>query len=153
MTEPAPSVVVAAIAKAPTEISIAGYAMMGFGVFLIVVLVIILLKAQLSRNNRIDLNDTLIDPAIGKTTPGRFWTLVGGTAGTWLFIYLPVSGHFDSTYAIFYLAAVFGLKVAGDITSKPSPGASSEMTERTIREEAPAPVAPVRPVKPKPKGK
>jgi hypothetical protein len=155
MTEPVPASAVAAIiAKAPADISLAGYAMLAFGVVIIAVLVVILLKAQLSRTNRIDLTDLLIEQATNKVTPARFWTLIGGAAGTWVFIYLPVSGHFDATYAAAYLAACFGFGVAAVYANKQPPGASSEMTERTIRSEAaPEPVAPVRPAKPKPKGK
>ena len=107
-------------AKAPAEVSLAGYVMLGFGLVIIIILVVILIKAQLSKTNKIDLNDMLIEPKTGKTSPGRFWTLIGGAAGTWVFVYLPVSGHFDPTYAIFFVGLAFGLKVAGDITAKPS---------------------------------
>ena len=121
----APAAVVAAVdvSKAPAASTLAGYVMLGFGVVILVVLIIIFVQAQWNKHNKIDLTDLLLDQSTGKITQGRFWGLVGGSAGTWVFIYLPVSGHFDATYASAYLLAAFGLKVAGDITAKPdAPG-------------------------------
>lgn len=158
MAEPVivPAVTAAAVeaAKLPTSTTTAGQAMLWFGVVIVAVLILIFVRAQWNARNRIDLTDLLLDQSVGKVTQGRFWSLIGGAAGTFVFIYLPVSGHFDATYASAYLLAVFGLKVAGDITGKPTPGASSEMTERTIRSDAPAaPAAMAAPVLAKGKGK
>lgn len=134
MTEPATLVapaVVAVTTKAPAEISLAGEAMLWLGVVFLLFLIYVFVRAQLDRHNRVDLTDLLIAPETGKITPGRFWALVGGAAGTFVFIFLAVSGHFDATYASAYLLAAFGLKVAGDITGKPTPGAGSEVTTTT----------------------
>ncbi len=169
MAEPAAAAAVnaattaAVAAKLPAEVTLAGQAMLWFGVVIVGVLILIFVRAQWNKRNRIDLTDLLLDQSVGKVTQGRFWSLIGGAAGTFVFIYLPVSGHFDPTYASAYLLAVFGLKVAGDITGKPAPGASSEVTTTTstVRAGQPAPAEhPVLPdpvhvqlVKPKPKPK
>lgn len=127
---PTTAVVIAPAAptKAPAEISSAGVAMLWFGVAIIAFLVYIFIKAQWSRKNPIDLNFLLIDPLTGNVTQGRFWGLIGGAAATFVFVFLAVSGHFDPTFASAYVLACFGLKVAGDVTGKPDPGASSTTT-------------------------
>lgn len=143
MADPVVPVVVAA-ARAPDAISLAGYIMMGLGALFILFLIYIFWKAQRDPNNRIDLVDLLADQPGGKTSQGRFWSLIAGTAGTWVFIYLPVSGHFDPTYASLYLGMVFAFKIASDVTGKPTPGASSSVTTTTSTVQAAAPVvAPV----------
>ena len=125
--------------KAPAEISLAGEAMLWFGVAIIAFLVYIFIKAQWSRKNPIDLNFLMIDQLTGNVTQGRFWGLIGGAAATFVFVFLAVSGHFDATFASAYILACFGLKVAGDVTSKPDPGASSTTTTTsTVHAAAPA---------------
>src|SRR6266576_1008748 len=127
---PTTAVVVAPVVPAsPAIITLAGYAMLGLGLLLILMLAWIFWKAQRGKS-KIDMEDLLLDPTVGKITQGRFWGLIGGASGTWVFIYLPVSGHFDSTYAVGYLAAVFALKVAGDITGKPTPSSAESTVEK-----------------------
>lgn len=132
-----PAVVVATASKDPAAITLAGYGMIGLGIILIVMLWWIFFKAQGDRRNKVDFTDLLLDSTIGKMTQGKFWGLVGGAAGTWVFIFLPVSGHFDATYASAYLVAVFALKVAGDITNKPPSNDQPEPMSRPVTREKP----------------
>lgn len=147
MADPVPAVaVVAAVQKAPDAISIGGYAMMGLGGLFLVFLIYVFWRAQRDKENRVDLTELLIDPATGRTSQSRFWSLIGGTVATWVFLFLPVSGHFDAAFAAAYLTLMFGIKVAGDITSKPVPGASSSTTTTTTTAQAaPVPVAALQP--------
>jgi hypothetical protein len=137
MTDPAQAAAVTAAAlaaKEPALITPAGYAMLVFGGLIVLTLIVIFWRAQNSGTSKIDFADMLLDPLTKKLTPARFWNLIGGAAATFVFVYLPVSGHFDPTYASAYIIAVLAAKAVADITSKP-------------------PEPDGKPAKPKPKGR
>jgi len=146
VTAAAPAVALAAVeaARAPVAINLAGYAMLGLGILLIVALVWIFVAAQLDKHSKVDLADLVLDPNTGRVTQAKWHGLIGGAAGTWVFVYLAVSGHFDATYAAAYLLAMMAAKVAGDITAKPTPlpeGASETVKETVRTGPPPVPIA------------
>ena len=86
------------------------------GVFLLTMFCWILLQAQMNRRNKIDLSYLLVDSTINNVTLAKFGGLMALVASTWVFIYLPVSGHFDSAYAIGYIVGWGAVKVATDFS-------------------------------------
>jgi len=81
----------------------------------------ILRKAQKDRRNPIDLAYLLVDPTVGKVTLAKFAGFGAFLASTWVFFFLPVSGHFDTGYAAAYIATWAAAKVATDFINKPNP--------------------------------
>lgn len=69
-------------------------------------------------NKKINLDSLLYDKETKSTSLAKLMGLLGGATGTWVFVYLPVSGHFDATYAIGYLTVMIAGKVAADVTNK-----------------------------------
>ena len=84
------------------------------GLFLLLLVTVILTYAQFNKKNKIDLVYLLIDPTLGKVTLAKFGGFGAFVASTWVFIELPVSGHFDAGYATMYTLTWAGVKVASD---------------------------------------
>lgn len=85
------------------------------GSFLLVLMAVIFWRGQLDKSNpQFDLNYALVDSQIGKVTLGKLSGFVALLASTWVFIDLPVTGHFDASYAIAYIAGWGGVKLGTD---------------------------------------
>jgi hypothetical protein len=85
------------------------------GLFLLMLLGWILWRGQHDKNNKaFDLNYVLVDTTVGTITLAKFGGFSALLASTWVLIDLTVTGHFDSPYAIAYIAGWGGFKVATD---------------------------------------
>lgn len=76
----------------------------------------ILWHAQRDPDSPVDLSYLLVDSTIGKVTLAKFAGFGAFLASTWIFIFLPVTDHFDVGYASAYLLSWGAVKVAGDLT-------------------------------------
>lgn len=88
------------------------------GAFLLAILCWILARAQFDKANPIDLSYLLVDATVGNVTLAKFGGLGAFLASTWVFIDLPVTGHFDATFAGWYMGVWGGVKVATDFMLK-----------------------------------
>ena len=85
------------------------------GLSLLFLLGFILWSGQRDKSNpSFDLNYVMVDATVGKITLAKFGGFCALLASTWVFIDLPVTGHFDTSYAIAYIAGWGGFKVATD---------------------------------------
>ena len=84
------------------------------GSLLIIMLAVVLARAQASKTSKIDFSYLLVDSTVGNVTLAKFAGFGAFLASTWVFIDLAVVGHFDTTYAIAYVAGWGGFKVATD---------------------------------------
>ena len=84
------------------------------GTLLIVMLAVVLARAQANKTSKIDLSYVLVDSTIGNVTLAKFAGFGAFLASTWVFIDLTVTGHFDSGYAFAYVGIWAGAKVGTD---------------------------------------
>jgi hypothetical protein len=84
------------------------------GLVLLALLVWILTSAQISKTSPVDLSYLLVDSTIGHVTLAKFAGFGAFLSSTWVFVYLAVTGRFDTTYASIYMAVWAGAKVATD---------------------------------------
>lgn len=115
--------------KELSDVVTVGLSMQLLGLFCIILLVVLMFSAQRDKKNKIDFAMLLVEPAVGNVTLAKYGGLVALIATTWIIIYLTVTGHFDATAFLWYLTAWCGVKIAADITAKPTivpggPGAS-----------------------------
>jgi hypothetical protein len=78
----------------------------------------LLWAAHRNPSNNVDLSFLLVDTSLGNVTLAKFGGLLALIVSTWVFVYLPVAGKFDATFAVGYIATWGAVKVASDITSK-----------------------------------
>jgi ABC-type phosphate transport system permease subunit len=91
------------------------------GLFLLFMFCWILWTAQTDRESPIDLKYLLIDTQLKQVTMAKFGAFGAFIASTYIFIYLPVTGHFDGTFAGIYVGAWIAGKVATDYINKDKP--------------------------------
>lgn len=83
------------------------------GLVLLAVLALILWRAQRGPG-KVDLTYLLVDSAVGNVTLAKFAGFGAFLASTWVLVDLAVTGKWDSTYGIGYIAIWAGAKVATD---------------------------------------
>lgn len=99
----------------------AGAGLLALGVY-------VLWRAHRNRRSAIDVEYLLVDGALTppRVTLAKFTGFGAFLVSTWIVLYLTVTGKFDSTAFVAYLAAWGAVKVAGDyITARTSPYQSS----------------------------
>lgn len=84
------------------------------GCFLLVMFAVILVRAQFDEKNKIDLSYLLVDSTTGNVTLAKFTGLGAFLTSTWVLVDLAVSGHFDPSFAGWYMGVWGGVKVATD---------------------------------------
>ena len=94
------------------------------GLALLAVLVYVLWRAQRTQGNKIDLAYLLVDSTTGTVTLAKFSGFGAFLASTWIVVDLTITGHFDTTFAGFYMGIWGGAKVATDwaLRGRPSEG-------------------------------